>query len=146
MLRLAKQGDEKAIASVLNYLCQDRDFQISEVTLNHGCLRIVLESREIGDRHSCVTLLHQVVTDLGIESAKSLMICARQPGKYTPVWSETIALINPREPESYPTIDSENSQEMIHSKLQRWLAKFPLPSLILGKEWENQEKKPQKVK
>lgn len=138
MLKLAKRGDEKAIASLLNHLCQDRAIQVVEATLNHGCLRIVLESLEICDRDSSVALLHQAVTDLTIDSAKSLMICARQPGKYVPLWSETLALTNPVKNDISNNTKSANSQGPIQNKLQRWLAKFPLTSFIVSaREWEN---------
>ncbi len=137
MLKLAKRGDEKAIASVLNYLLNDKGIQVVEATLNHGCLRIVLESLSVCDRDSTVAFLHQAVTNLAIDSAKSLMICARQPGKYAPLWSETLALTTRLENKNFHNTKITNSQGKKQNKLQQWLAKFPLTSFISAREWEN---------
>lgn len=113
LTELAKQGDPKAIASLMN-----RSLQPKGITANassrHGCLQLQLESTQVPNQAALVKFVQRGLTALGIESIRSVRVYGYQKGIETPAWEEEIDLPTPdlSHDALLDAIPSEESLEM----------------------------------
>lgn len=99
ILELAKQGDVKAIASLINRQLQPKGIT-AKVVLKQDCLQIMLESDRPQNQQTLVTFVNKGITSLNIESIKKLKIYGRQTEEEFPDWSQEIELIEKTPAES----------------------------------------------
>jgi len=76
-LHLAKQGNEQAIAALLNQALQTQAIA-TKVSLTDGCLQIMLEAAEIPDQATCLKLVYRTLLRLKIPLVKSVQVYAGQ--------------------------------------------------------------------
>jgi hypothetical protein len=94
----AKQGDEKAIAAVLNHFFQPQGIT-AKATLKEGNLLLLLESQMVPDRETLVPFIHQGLANLGIANINpQVKIGGRESGSRRAAWQEQIDLEYPPEP------------------------------------------------
>ena len=79
ILELAKQGDAKAIAALMNRQLQPKGI-ITKVAMNDSCLQILLESAEVPDQQALVTFICKGITGLGAELIEKVKIYGLQAG------------------------------------------------------------------
>ncbi|HEY9652664.1 MAG TPA: hypothetical protein V6C95_18555 [Coleofasciculaceae cyanobacterium] len=90
-LELAKQGDEAAIISVMNYLLKDKG--ITAKSAQKGdCLLVVLKASQVPEQKSSVTLIKNLMMKLEVPSVKSVKVYGKQTGQPSPAWMESLDL------------------------------------------------------
>jgi hypothetical protein len=91
LTELAKQGDPKAIATLMN-----RSLQPKGITANgssrHDCLQLQLESAQVPSQAALVKFVQKGLMNLGVQSIKTVRIYGYQKGIETPAWEEEIEL------------------------------------------------------
>lgn len=92
LLELAKQGNAKAIAALMNRKLKAKDITAKAV-LKEGCLQVVLESQQIPDREASVGFVRQGLTNLKPASIPRVKVYGRKTGENTPAWREEFELI-----------------------------------------------------
>ena len=80
LLELAKQGNAKAITSVMNYLLKDKGMT-AKTSLKNGCLLVFLEADQVPDQQASVEVIHKTVVKLGAASIHSLKVYGRRKGE-----------------------------------------------------------------
>ncbi|MEM1171072.1 MAG: hypothetical protein AAGJ08_18830 [Cyanobacteria bacterium P01_H01_bin.35] len=93
ILTLAKQGNAKAIASVVNYFLKDKGIT-TKANIRDGVLYLTLKSLEVPDKKTSVSFVKKALAKLGIESIYSVKIYGQDIGTDDPQWSEFISLYN----------------------------------------------------
>jgi hypothetical protein len=91
LLELAKQGDAKAIASLINHQLQPKGIT-AKVILQEACLQVMLESTQVLNQQALVTFVHNGITKLGAASIKEVKIYGRKKGEDLPNWSQEFTL------------------------------------------------------
>jgi hypothetical protein len=97
LLELAKQGNAKAITSVMNYLLKDKGMT-AKTGLKNGCLLVFLEADQVPDQQASVEVIHKTVVKLGVASIHSLKVYGRRKGEDFPAWTrefEVVAQVQP---------------------------------------------------
>lgn len=90
ILHQAKQGDPKAIASLLNQSLYYRKAEITDATFEEDCLQIRLESPKIPNQHKLIPHLRDELISLDIKIVKKLHIAAFVTGTENQAWEETL--------------------------------------------------------
>lgn len=91
LIQLAKQGDPKAIAALMNRQLQAKGI-LAKVALKDQCLQIVLETHHSLDSQSLVSYIHRGIVGLAIPSLQTIRIYEKQMGEEFPTWVEEIEL------------------------------------------------------
>ncbi|MBE9003747.1 hypothetical protein IQ259_01555 [Fortiea sp. LEGE XX443] len=127
LLERARQGDIQAINSVINYLFQPKGITV-KVFLQKGCLELTLESIQIPEQSSSVTLVRKLMIKLELKFINSIKIYGRKIGTSSFSWTDYI----------YPPFEiKETKPQIINSEInkqnnhkvfsQMWPAWFPYP-------------------
>jgi hypothetical protein len=128
LLELAKQGDAKAIASVMNYLLKDKGITAKAIQKD-DTLQVILESAQAPEQTSSVEFIHKLMRKLGIKSIKSVRVYGKQVGQSSLAWMKTLKLTPKLEEPKKQTSSSESSsQSKLKAIADRWPAWFPYPS------------------
>jgi hypothetical protein len=98
-LELAKQGDVKAIAFLINRSLKAKEIQ-AQVNLKDGCLVVVLESATIPDKQALSQFVLNGISKLGADSIHKLRIYGRQAGSSKSAWSQEFSLKEQEKPET----------------------------------------------
>ncbi|MBD2570039.1 hypothetical protein [Anabaena lutea] len=109
-LKLAKQGDANAIATLINSSLQGKGI-IAKVTQKDHCLQIILESAETPNQESLVNLIRKGLISLKPGSINRVTLYARQPGNSLILWSERFSLTVAETPKNTPTFAPAMSVE-----------------------------------
>lgn len=88
---LAKQGDPKAIAALINRSLQPRGIT-AKASLKNEYLQVILESAQVPDAQIMVAFVHKGMVGLGTESIKKVKVYGRQVGDDFPSWSQEFEL------------------------------------------------------
>jgi len=91
ILELAKQGDAKAIAALMNRQLQPKGIT-AKATLKDCCLQIMLEAAQVPNQQVLVAWVRKSITSLGAESIEKVMLYGRQTGEEFPAWSQELEL------------------------------------------------------
>lgn len=128
LLELAKQGDAKAIASVMNHLLKDEGITAKAIQKDNSLL-VILESAQVPEQISSVEFIHKLMMKLGIESIESVTVYGKQAGQPSSAWMKTLNLTAKFEEPNKQTISSESLWEGNPKAIaDRWPAWFPYPS------------------
>jgi WD40 repeat protein len=92
LTELAKQGNAKAIASVMNYLLKDKGMT-AKTGLKNGCLLVFLEADQVPDQQPSVEFIHKTVVKLGVASIHSLKVYGRRKAEDFPAWTREFELV-----------------------------------------------------
>lgn len=95
LLELAKQGNAKAIATLLNRSLQPKGVTVKG-SVKDGCLQLMLESEQIPDRQTIVPLIRKGLVSLQTEAITSVKVYGQQTGMATPSWNEKFELEKPQ--------------------------------------------------
>lgn len=108
LLKLAKQGNPKAIAAMLNQSLKSKNIT-AKANLKDGCLNILLESAQLPKQQTLVSFIRKGLIQLEVESIKTVKVYGRQAGEESTAWSETFEIVSqPETPSSTEKTDSEN--------------------------------------
>lgn len=101
---LAKQGDCKAIATLINQKLQASRV-VAKVSTKNDCLQVMLEAVEVPNQEQMVALLQSEFQELGVQGINSLRLYGKQSGEDFPDWQEEIKLFADKieSPEVQPT-------------------------------------------
>lgn len=88
-LKLARQGDARAIAILMNQSLRTKGITV-DATFNEGCLWIVLEGNPTPRQRDMVRFVYSGITRLNIPSLKLVRIYGVRSGQSAPVWSEDL--------------------------------------------------------
>lgn len=91
MLKLAKQGNPKAIAAMINRSLRAKHI-VAKVNRKEDHLQVLVESAQVPDRKAIVSFIHQGLTKLGVETIKTVQVYGRQQGQDSPAWNQSFAL------------------------------------------------------
>jgi len=120
LLELAKQGDDAAILSVMNYVLRDRNIT-AQAALKGNCLLVLLKAVQVPDQKLSVMIVRKLMTHLRVPSIASVQMYGKQVGQPAPSWMEVIDLrdeIQPLKPKTN-----------LFQLLGQWWSK---PLLLLG--------------
>ena len=123
---LAKQGNPKAIAALMNQSLQTKGIT-AKVALKDGCLQIMLESIQTPNQTSLVTFIKKGVTSLGILSVERVKVYGKQSGEEFPAWNQEFELIEQNIPNSFFVLEENNDNK---SQLQTDSAKNVLEQFM----------------
>jgi aspartyl protease family protein len=94
-LELAKQGNEKAIAALLNRALQPKGISVKAIR-QEGCLRVLLESAQLPDQQALVSYLQKNFVKLAVSSIHTIEVQAKQAEVAKIAWSQQIRLQEPQ--------------------------------------------------
>ncbi|MEQ9369661.1 MAG: hypothetical protein RIG63_11630 [Coleofasciculus chthonoplastes F3-SA18-01] len=97
LLELAKQGNDAAILSVMNYVLQDRNIT-AQAALKGNCLLVLLKAVQVPDQKLSVTIVRKLMAHLRVPSIASVQMYGKQVGQPAPSWMEVIDLRDEIEP------------------------------------------------
>lgn len=90
-LKLAKQGNPKAIAAMINRSLRAKHI-IAKVNRKEDCLQVLLESAQIPNQQATVSFIRQGLTKLGVETIKTVQVYGRQKGQESPAWDQSFEI------------------------------------------------------
>lgn len=103
ILELAKQGDVKAIAALMNRQLQPKGIT-AKVAINDSCLQIMLEFAQVPDQQTLVGWVRKSIIGLGTNSIERVKIYGRQTGEEFPAWSHEFELAGQHLPSPNSTV------------------------------------------
>ncbi|QIR36946.1 hypothetical protein HCG51_09490 [Tolypothrix sp. PCC 7910] len=127
LLELAKQGDIKAIVSVINYLLKSKNITAKAV-LRYECLEVMLESDQVPEQISSVDLIRKLMLNLRIASLKSVKIYGKKIGHKSADWIDYIYLtqeVKNAKHNSDVAVAPESKQKKVRKIWPAWLP-YPL--------------------
>jgi hypothetical protein len=127
LLELAKQGDEEAIASVINHLLKDKGIAAKAVQKD-DCLMVILVSDQAPEQTSSVEFIHKLMMKLEIKSIKSVRVYGKQAGQPSTAWMKTLSLTSKAEESKKKATSESLSPGHLKAISDRWPAWFPYPS------------------
>ncbi len=87
ILELAKQGDAKAIALLLNRQLQPKGITAT-AALKDGCLQVMLEAVEVPSQQVLAAYVSKSMAGLGAASIEKVKVYGRQTGAKVPAWNQ----------------------------------------------------------
>ncbi|MEG4170216.1 MULTISPECIES: type IV pilin-like G/H family protein [unclassified Microcoleus] len=97
ILELAKQGDAKAIALLLNRQLQAKGITAA-ASLKDGCLQVMLEAAEAPSQQILAPWVSKSIAGLGAASIEKVKVYGRQTGAKVPAWSQEFEVAGPNLP------------------------------------------------
>ncbi|MEH1783202.1 MAG: hypothetical protein V7K67_21790 [Nostoc sp.] len=91
ILKLAKQGDADAIASLMNRHLHPKGIT-AKVAFNDACLEVIIESDQVPNQQILVAFIRKGLTALGAASVEIVKVYGQQTGKDFPDWSKEFDL------------------------------------------------------
>ncbi|MHC5858956.1 hypothetical protein [Nostoc sp.] len=91
ILKLAKQGDADAIASLMNRHLHPKRIN-AKVAFKDACLEVILESTQVLNQQILVAFIRKGLTALGAASVEIVKVYGQQTGKDFPDWSKEFDL------------------------------------------------------
>jgi hypothetical protein len=111
LLELAKQGNAKAIAALINRQLQPKGIT-AKAALKDGCLQIMLESAQVPNQQALVTFVRKGISSLEAAPLERVKVYGRQTGEEFPAWSQEFELGIKSNPFSdFSTFPSQENQQ-----------------------------------
>jgi hypothetical protein len=92
LVELAKQGNAKAIAALINRRLQPKGIT-TKAALNNGCLQILLEATQTPNQQTLTAFILKGIRGLKIASIQKIKIYARRRGEERMVWSQEVVVL-----------------------------------------------------
>jgi|GEM_PF-6365446 hypothetical protein len=92
ILELAKQGNPKAIAALMNRYLQAQGVT-AKVSIKGNCLRVMLESKQVPKEEALVKFIRQGLLKLEVASITTVQVYGKQVGKEFPAWIQDFKLL-----------------------------------------------------
>lgn len=118
LLKLAKQGDPKAIAALINRKLQPKGIN-AKASVKNGCLQIMLESAQSLNREVLASAIRNSLLNLGIESIQKVKIYGRRTGEEIPEWHEEFEIVTQKL--SLEELASQKDVKAIAVLIGQWL-------------------------
>ncbi|MEH2252194.1 hypothetical protein [Nostoc sp.] len=106
ILELAKQGDAKAIASLMNRHLHPKGIT-AKVAFKDASLEVILESAEVPNQQILFAFICKGLTVLGAASVERVKVYGQQTAKEFPAWSKEFDLGIPES--KLEVVDNEQS-------------------------------------
>jgi|GEM_PF-668236 len=90
-LKLAKQGNPKAIAAMINRSLRAKHI-VAKVNRQDNCLQVLVESAQIPNQKPMVSFIRQGLTKLGVETIKTVQVYGRQQGQDSFAWNQSFEI------------------------------------------------------
>lgn len=126
---LAKQGDQEAIAALLNHLLRSKNIT-AKVARRNASLQVCLESAQVPDQQSSVAFISKVMTSLGVEF-QIVEVSGKRVGQGTSAWTESLHLtpkIEEKQEQASWQESSQSNARVSTSSDQKW-KRFTLDQL-----------------
>ncbi|MEH2416240.1 hypothetical protein [Nostoc sp.] len=91
ILKLARQGDVQAIASLMNRHLRPKAIT-AKVAFKDACLEVMLESAQVPNQRISVAFVRKGLTALGAASIEIVKVYGQQTGNDFPAWSKEFDL------------------------------------------------------
>jgi hypothetical protein len=117
-LELAKQGDPKAIAALMNHKLQPKGIT-AKASVKNGCLQIMLESTQAPNREVLALDIRNLLLNLEIESIQKVKIYGRRTGEEIPEWHEEFEIVTQKL--SLEELASQRNVKAITALISQWL-------------------------
>jgi hypothetical protein len=91
MLKLAKQGNPKAIAAMINRSLRAKHI-IAKVNRKDDCLQVLVESAQVPNQKAMVSFIRQGLTKLGVETIQTVQVYGRQKGQDSFAWNQSFEI------------------------------------------------------
>jgi DNA-directed RNA polymerase subunit M/transcription elongation factor TFIIS len=91
LIELAKQGDAKAIATLINRHLQPKGI-LAKAALKESCLQIILEAESLPPQQELVGYIWNAMTKLGASSIQKVKIYGKQSDSDFPTWDQEFKL------------------------------------------------------
>lgn len=114
ILELAKQGDAKAIALLLNRQLQPKGITAA-ASLKDGCLQVMLESVEVPSQQVMSAWVSKSIAGLGAASIEKVKVYGRQTGAKVPAWTQEFEVAGQNLPVANVTQQQASSSENTES-------------------------------
>ncbi|MFB8797871.1 MAG: SHOCT domain-containing protein [Microcoleus sp.] len=114
ILELAKQGDAKAIALLLNRQLQAKGITAA-ASLKDGCLQVMLEATEAPSQQVLAGWVSKSIAGLGAASIEKVKVYGRQTGSKVPAWSQEFEVAGQKLPVANVTQGRASSSENTES-------------------------------
>jgi len=114
ILELAKQGDAKAIALLLNRQLQAKGITAA-ASLKDGCLQVMLEATEAPSQQALAGWVSKSIAGLGAPSIEKVKVYGRQTGAKVPAWSQEFEVAGQKLPVTDVTEGRASSSENTES-------------------------------
>jgi hypothetical protein len=89
-LKLAKQGNPQAIATVLNYRLKPKGITVVRTSLTDGCFQILLEPASLEHQAVLVEFIYKTMMYLKADSVNTIKIYGRLAHGKKPIWNEEL--------------------------------------------------------
>ena len=114
ILELAKQGDAKAIALLLNRQLQAKGITAA-ASLKDGCLQVMLEAIKVPSQQVMSAWVSKSIAGLGAASIEKVKVYGRQTGSKVPAWSQEFEVAGENLPVANVTQGRASSSENTES-------------------------------
>ena len=114
ILELAKQGDAKAIALLLNRQLQAKGITAA-ASLKDGCLQVMLEATAAPSQQALAGWVSKSIAGLGAQSIEKVKVYGRQTGAKVPAWSQEFEVAGQKLPVTDVTEGRASSSENTES-------------------------------
>jgi len=92
ILQLARQGNPKAIATIINRQLEPKGI-IAQVDLKDNCLQILIEAIQLPPQHIIVEYFRKSFKHLGATAIKTIKVYGKRPGEVFFDWHELFDLV-----------------------------------------------------
>lgn len=110
ILDLAKQGNPKAIAALINRQLQPKGIT-AKAALKDSCLQVMLEATQVPGQKDSVAFIRKGITNLKAPSIEKVKVYGKQVGEEFPAWSEEFELIEQIRPGTSTSSFSSTSRQ-----------------------------------
>lgn len=110
LLQLAKQGDPKAIAALMNKSLQPKGIT-AKVAFKNNCLQIMLESDQVPDQQTLVTFVRKGITNLETALIEKVKIYGKCLGEEFPAWNQEFELAGQSGQDKIFTLEESNTKK-----------------------------------
>ncbi len=93
LLELARKGDPRAIAQLINQSLQPNGITAT-ATVKNGCLQVILEAELVPKQQILANFIYQGALSLKADSITSLIVSGKKFSNAAPSWSQTFDLVN----------------------------------------------------
>ncbi len=115
---LAKQGNPKVIAQIINHSLQKKGIKVDVVRSNNS-LEVTLESEQVANqKKALVEFIRNGMDKLGVESINTVAVYGVLTGQSSPVWEEEIILAPEGLPQPMPEDDPLYATEEAETALE----------------------------
>ncbi|MGF1673375.1 MAG: TM2 domain-containing protein [Rivularia sp. (in: cyanobacteria)] len=110
LLQLAKQGDPKAIAALMNKSLQPKGIT-AKVAFKNNCLQIMLESDQVPDQQTLVMFVRKGITNLETAFIEKVKIYGKCLGEEFPAWNHEFELAGQNRQDQIFTLEESNTNK-----------------------------------